>query len=605
MAMVKCSLCGSRYSEAEELCPFCFAEQDRVDESSAEHTTLKRAFIFIQDEVWDKADEYCEKALDINPECFYAYIGKLLVENKAATVEACVKADPNVASGRAMKNALRYADDKQHEALEAIISKAAEAVLSPVYEQAAELMASEDIKDVIEAEELFRSLGDYSDSAELAQRCRAKAEEALEEDYKKAFERLASYDTYTIRLGVDTLEAMPSYKESRLGIEAGKKRMKEIDDARFAYTSKHPLLAKEHQLKGEYDKLKNDPKRTAPKDKSHTYFFVLSLVCFVLAVILFACASDLPVLCAITLFMGCLFFTISRYKKRGYNMAMNEYYEIENKYKEVAKKLLEIEQTPAFRVENHVGPLVIEKPEPVPEPAPAPVPAQQPAYSAQPVAAPASCPVDIDYKWTNKGAEYGDNFAKQQIDYARMGFKKQDGSYEIFSSMCSALNNNHSIREILDAFRGAGAENVGAIALPDVNTSRWETAMDAVRNVIAPNEQVYIFTDNGITAKGKVGMFVTSERLIFINKGKLRYAFFRDFQAFSKPGGSSPTFSFNMKNGDSIQLSSIGAENGQMGLIMAIMCRVIQQTRPDIEKIKFTGLDSFIGEVFAVAAEQQ
>ena len=60
-----------------------------------------------------------------------------------------------------------------------------------------------------------------------------------------------------------------------------------------------------------------------------------------------------------------------------------------------------------------------------------------------------------------------------------------------------------------------------------------------------------------------------------------------------------------MKNDESIDISTIGVGDGQMGLLMTIMCRIIQQTRPDIEKIKFTGLDSFIGEVFAIASEQQ
>ena len=43
---------------------------------------LKRAFMFLEDGNWDSADEYCEKVLDIDPECAEAYLGKLLVELK-------------------------------------------------------------------------------------------------------------------------------------------------------------------------------------------------------------------------------------------------------------------------------------------------------------------------------------------------------------------------------------------------------------------------------------------------------------------------------------------------------------------------------------------
>lgn len=41
---------------------------------------LKRAFMFLEDGDWSRADEYCEKVLDIDPECADAYVGKLMVE---------------------------------------------------------------------------------------------------------------------------------------------------------------------------------------------------------------------------------------------------------------------------------------------------------------------------------------------------------------------------------------------------------------------------------------------------------------------------------------------------------------------------------------------
>ena len=41
---------------------------------------LKRAFMFLEDGEWDSANEYCEKVLDIDPECAEAYLGKLMAE---------------------------------------------------------------------------------------------------------------------------------------------------------------------------------------------------------------------------------------------------------------------------------------------------------------------------------------------------------------------------------------------------------------------------------------------------------------------------------------------------------------------------------------------
>lgn len=41
---------------------------------------LKRAFMFLKDKDWKSADEYCEKVLDIDPECGKAYLGKLMAK---------------------------------------------------------------------------------------------------------------------------------------------------------------------------------------------------------------------------------------------------------------------------------------------------------------------------------------------------------------------------------------------------------------------------------------------------------------------------------------------------------------------------------------------
>ena len=43
---------------------------------------LKRAFIFLEDGNWKDADEYCERVLDLDPECAMAYLGKLMAELK-------------------------------------------------------------------------------------------------------------------------------------------------------------------------------------------------------------------------------------------------------------------------------------------------------------------------------------------------------------------------------------------------------------------------------------------------------------------------------------------------------------------------------------------
>lgn len=49
---------------------------------------LKRAFMFLEDEDWNSANEYCERVLDIDPENPSAYLGKLLSELRVRKQES-------------------------------------------------------------------------------------------------------------------------------------------------------------------------------------------------------------------------------------------------------------------------------------------------------------------------------------------------------------------------------------------------------------------------------------------------------------------------------------------------------------------------------------
>jgi alpha-tubulin suppressor-like RCC1 family protein len=80
---------------------------------------VKRGYLFIEDSDWNKADEYFDKALDINPEHAPAYIGKLCVELKARREESLGDFKELKQSGKFdkllgeygnFKKALRFAD---------------------------------------------------------------------------------------------------------------------------------------------------------------------------------------------------------------------------------------------------------------------------------------------------------------------------------------------------------------------------------------------------------------------------------------------------------------------------------------------------------------
>lgn len=72
---------------------------------------LKRAFMFLEDKNWREADEYCEKVLDMDPECAEAYLGKLLAELKLQRKEDLEKQAKPFNNSNNYQKAVRFGDE--------------------------------------------------------------------------------------------------------------------------------------------------------------------------------------------------------------------------------------------------------------------------------------------------------------------------------------------------------------------------------------------------------------------------------------------------------------------------------------------------------------
>ncbi len=74
---------------------------------------LKRAFIFAEDKDWVKAAEYCEKVLDIDPECAEAYFCKMLIDFKFPNVDALEQSCTPISVNPNFRKAIQFADEEQ------------------------------------------------------------------------------------------------------------------------------------------------------------------------------------------------------------------------------------------------------------------------------------------------------------------------------------------------------------------------------------------------------------------------------------------------------------------------------------------------------------
>ncbi len=71
---------------------------------------LERAFLFLEDGEWAKADEYCERVLDKSPRISLAYLGKFMAEKHVHTREALENVPIDLEGDRNYSKAVRFAD---------------------------------------------------------------------------------------------------------------------------------------------------------------------------------------------------------------------------------------------------------------------------------------------------------------------------------------------------------------------------------------------------------------------------------------------------------------------------------------------------------------
>lgn len=158
-------------------------EKERQD--SGVTPLLRRVTMFLEDGDWNSANEYCEKVLDINPECAQAYLGKLLAELQLHRPEELVDCGQSFDERANYHKTIRFADDE----LKTTITGYAERVNGSRISEQKDRMLSSAKKcmgnNIQEALTLLESLSGWKDADALAKQCREKLEEQKKEAARK------------------------------------------------------------------------------------------------------------------------------------------------------------------------------------------------------------------------------------------------------------------------------------------------------------------------------------------------------------------------------------------------------------------------------------
>lgn len=142
---------------------------------------LKRAFMFLEDGDWEKADSFCEQVLNLDPENARAYLGKLMAELRVHRQEDLANCQqPFDASGNFQK-AVRFGDKQLSSTLNGYITHIKErnetARLTAIYNDAVNAMNAANSEESYKAAAgTFRTIPGFKDANSLAEQCLEKAE---------------------------------------------------------------------------------------------------------------------------------------------------------------------------------------------------------------------------------------------------------------------------------------------------------------------------------------------------------------------------------------------------------------------------------------------
>ncbi len=160
-------------------------EQKRVFNRSYVSATslLKRAFFFLEDGEWNRAYEYCERVLDIDPENAEAYLGELMAElmiNRREDLAVCFEP---FTENKNYKRALKFGDAALQDELrgygQQVLNSKETAEKEKIYQDALSRMSSAGTEDDFKfAAEQFHAVSGYRDADEKAEESLYKAEEA-------------------------------------------------------------------------------------------------------------------------------------------------------------------------------------------------------------------------------------------------------------------------------------------------------------------------------------------------------------------------------------------------------------------------------------------
>ena len=197
---------------------------------------VERIFMFLEDGEWNRADYYCEQALNFNPKSGILYLGKLMAELKVRREEDLSKEKEPFGSNDNAIKASRFDSSlavKLNDYNKKIRDRNEMSRQQSTYNEAVYAMNSaKTVDDFNLALKKFDSIRDYKDSKDKMMIClEKKAYCAKDTTYENAVAKISDKSIDSNKEAVKLFESIIDWKDSRAKIAECNSKNEEINNA--------------------------------------------------------------------------------------------------------------------------------------------------------------------------------------------------------------------------------------------------------------------------------------------------------------------------------------------------------------------------------------
>ncbi len=218
---------------------------------------LKRAFMFLEDEEWDRADDFCEQVLNQEPENAQAYLGKLMAELRVRRQEDLSDCEQPFNGSNNFQKAVRFGDDKIAGMLSGyidIINKRNENMrLTSIYDNAVNAMKlanSESSYKVVATK--FKTIIGYRDAELLAEQCLDRAEVCRKDEVYRSAKSLMTGSTVSgYEAAIEVFSTISGWKDADEQIYTCQRKIEEIKAKEEADQLEYERQAEERRIAAE------------------------------------------------------------------------------------------------------------------------------------------------------------------------------------------------------------------------------------------------------------------------------------------------------------------------------------------------------------------